>query len=52
MKPKKGKKNGSISNGELYKCDRCGMTHFVKLLKTGDTDGGFNHWEKFEEAVG
>lgn len=39
-------------NGQLYKCDRCGMTHFVKLLKTGDTDGGFNHLEKFEEAVG
>lgn len=40
------------TNGQLYKCDRCGMTHFVKLLKTGDMDGGFSHWEKFEEAVG
>lgn len=40
------------TNGQLCKCDRCGVTHFIKLLKTGDTDGGFNHWEKFEEAVG
>ena len=37
------------TNGQLYKC---GMTHFVKLLKTGDMDGGFSHWEKFEEAAG
>ena len=26
------------TNGQLCKCDRCGMTHFVKLLKTGDMD--------------
>ena len=27
--------NEMKTNGQLYKCDRCGMTHFVKLLKTG-----------------
>lgn len=40
------------TNGQLCKCDRCGATYFVKLLKTGDMDGGFSHWEKFEEAPG
>lgn len=42
----------SSCNGRLLTCNRCGKTTFLKHIGTGETDGGWTHWDKFEPAAG
>lgn len=35
-------------HGTMETCRRCGRTIFLKHIGTGETDGGWTKWDKFE----
>lgn len=38
-------------NGRMVTCDICGKTVFCRLEATGEADGGWSKWEKYEEPA-
>ena len=37
-------------NGQLWMCERCGKTVFLKCTGEGERDGGYTRWNTFEPA--
>ena len=38
----------ATQKGLLVTCERCEATTFRKYIGTGETDGGYTTWDKFE----